>query len=113
MRLAYLYLLSFNLRVRGIKTLCHSFTRLRSTLVNMQIIKPHLHSLIGTQVSRIFYRLQRMCHLMNLNVPCIYREFVKMDWALTMICEDLFVTLLGPKLVPDVFTCDESGVCSS
>ena len=27
MRLAYLYLLSFNLRVRGIKTLCHSFTR--------------------------------------------------------------------------------------
>ena len=109
MRLAYLYLLSFNLRVRGIKTLCHSFTRLRSTLVNMQIIKPHLHSLIGTQVSRIFYRLQRMCHLMNLNVPCIYREFVKMDWALTMICEDLFVTLLGP----DVFTCDESGVCSS
>ena len=66
MRLAYLYLLSFNLRVGGIKTLCHSFTRLRSTLINMQIIKPHLHSLIGTQVSRIFYRLQlqRMCHLM-------------------------------------------------
>ena len=47
------------------------------------------------------------------NVPCIYREFVKMDWALTMIGEDLFVTLLGPKLGPDVFTCDESGVCSS
>ena len=37
----------------------------------------------------------------------------EMDWALTMICEDLFVTLLGPKLGPDVFTCDESGVCSS
>ena len=98
MRLAYLYLLSFNLRVRGIKTLCHSFTRLRSTLVNMQIIKPHLHSLIGTQVSRIFYRLQRMCHLMN--VPCIYREFVKMDWALTMICEDLFVTLPALNSAP-------------
>lgn len=39
MRLAYLYLLSFNLRVRGIKTLCHSLTRLSSTLINMRIIK--------------------------------------------------------------------------
>ena len=38
---------------------CHSFTRLRSTLINMQIIKPHLHSLIGTHVPRIFYRPQR------------------------------------------------------
>ena len=32
---------------------------LEVALINMQIIKPHLHSLIGTQVSRIFYRLQR------------------------------------------------------
>ena len=38
---------------------CHSFTRFRSTLINMQIIKPHLHSLIGTHVPRIFYCLQR------------------------------------------------------
>ena len=28
-------------------------------VINMQIIKPHLHGLIGTQVPRILYGLQK------------------------------------------------------